>query len=73
MCNFRIINFFLKFLEVSGSQDSDVESSQSGSDALSVGTDKSSQSGLTGNGGTLVEGTNTVLVTAVSASGNKTI
>lgn len=55
--------------EVSASQDSDVESSQSGSDALSVGTDKSSQSGLTGNGGALVEGTNTVLVSAVSVSG----
>lgn len=54
---------------MSGSQDSDVESSQSGSDALSVGTEKSSQSGPTGNGATIVEGTNTVLVSAVSVSG----
>lgn len=53
--------------EVSGSQDSDVDS-QNGSDALSVGTDKSSQSGLAGTG-TIVEGTNTVLVSAISASG----
>lgn len=46
-----------------------MESSQSGSDALSLGTDKSSLSVLTGNGGTLVEGTNTALVSAVSVTG----
>lgn len=66
------------FSELSGSQDSDAESLQSGrsgSDtysSVSATTDKSLELTATATATTIVEGTNTVLISSIAISGEYT-